>query len=235
MSEQNPKVLMETSMGNITIELFKEKAPISVRNFLSYVADGYYDGLIFHRVINGFMIQGGGMDADMQPKKTKFAIKNEANNGLKNTRGTLAMARTAVVDSATSQFFINVVDNAFLDHSAPTPQGYGYAVFGWVADGMDVVEKIEKVKTVWRRGMQNVPEYAVRITTPVYELDGTLEWAGRFEFSVIMVEGSRDFVPLYNSNLTAILIPALKIESSAMLFNRRHVDLLGLKSQQIPD
>src|ERR1700741_560469 len=103
---KNPQVLMETSMGNVKIELFQDKAPISVRNFLSYVKDQYYDGLIFHRVINSFMIQGGGLNENMEPKKTKFAIKNEANNGLKNTRGTLAMARTAVVDRATSQFFI---------------------------------------------------------------------------------------------------------------------------------
>jgi peptidyl-prolyl cis-trans isomerase B (cyclophilin B) len=142
MSEQNPRVLLETSMGNITIELFKEKAPISVRNFLSYVNEGFYDGLIFHRVINGFMIQGGGMDEQMQPKKTKFAIKNEATNGLKNTRGTLAMARTGVVDSATSQFFINVVDNAFLDNRGKTPDLFGYAVFGQVTEGMDVVDKL---------------------------------------------------------------------------------------------
>ena len=118
--EKNPQVVIETSMGNITIELFKDKAPISVRNFLSYVKDGYYDGLVFHRVIKNFMIQGGGMDESMQPKKTKFAIKNEAANGLSNMRGTLAMARTNVIDSATSQFFINVVDNKFLDYKGKT-------------------------------------------------------------------------------------------------------------------
>ena len=145
--EKNPCVLMETSMGNVTIELFKDKAPISVRNFLSYVKEGYYDGLVFHRVIKNFMIQGGGMDVDMQQKKTKFAIKNEATNGLSNKRGTLAMARTAVVDSATSQFFINVVDNAFLDNRGKTPDLFGYAVFGQVTEGMDVVDAIGKVKT----------------------------------------------------------------------------------------
>ena len=112
----NPQVLLETSKGNITFELFQEKAPISVRNFLSYVKDGYYDGLIFHRVIKSFMVQGGGMDENLEQKKTKFAIKNEAANKLSNKRGTVAMARTAVVDSATSQFFINVVDNPFLDN-----------------------------------------------------------------------------------------------------------------------
>ena len=155
--EQNPQVLVETSMGNIKIELFKAKAPISVRNFLSYVKDGFYDGLVFHRVIAGFMIQGGGMDADMQQKKTKFAIKNEATNGLSNKRGTLAMARTAVVDSATSQFFINLVDNTFLDNSGKTPDKFGYAVFGQVVEGMGVVDAIAKVKTGNKAGHSDVP------------------------------------------------------------------------------
>ena len=163
-AEQNPKVLMETSKGNITIELFKEKAPISVRNFLTYVNEGYYDGLIFHRVINGFMVQGGGMDENMQPKKTKFAIKNEAANGLKNLHGTLAMARTSVVDSATSQFFINLADNAFLDYKGKRPEEYGYAVFGQVVDGMDVVDAIKVVKTGNRAGHADVPVEAVFIT-----------------------------------------------------------------------
>ncbi|HTG81018.1 MAG TPA: peptidylprolyl isomerase [Geobacteraceae bacterium] len=163
--EKNPQVLMETSMGNITIELFKEKAPISVRNFLSYVKEGFYDGLIFHRVIGNFMIQGGGMDENMQQKKTKFAIKNEAGNGLKNTRGTLAMARTAVVDSATSQFFVNVVDNAFLDHRGKTPDMFGYAVFGQVIDGMEVVDAIRQVKTGNRAGHGDVPLEPVFITS----------------------------------------------------------------------
>jgi len=155
--EKNPRVVMETSMGQVTIELFKDKAPISVRNFLTYVKDSYYDGLIFHRVIKNFMVQGGGLDADMTPKKTKFAIKNEAHNGLKNTRGTLAMARTSVVDSATSQFFINVVDNAFLDHSGKTPDRYGYAVFGQVVEGMEVVDAMREVKTGNKNGHQDVP------------------------------------------------------------------------------
>lgn len=157
MAEKNPTVLMETSMGNIKIELFKDKAPISVRNFLSYVADGYYDGLIFHRVIKNFMVQGGGLDENMQPKKTKFAIKNEAANGLSNKRGTLAMARTAVVDSATSQFFINVVDNAFLDYKGKTPDLFGYAVFGQVIEGMDVVDAIKDVKAGSKGGHSDVP------------------------------------------------------------------------------
>lgn len=155
--EKNPQVLMETSMGNVKIELFKDKAPISVRNFLSYVKDNYYDGLIFHRVIKDFMVQGGGLDENMNQKKTKFAIKNEATNGLKNVRGTLAMARTAVVDSATSQFFINVVDNAFLDHSGKTPERFGYAVFGQVVEGMDVVDAIRAVKTGGKAGHSDVP------------------------------------------------------------------------------
>jgi cyclophilin family peptidyl-prolyl cis-trans isomerase len=155
--EKNPQVLMETSMGNVKIELFKDKAPISVRNFLSYVKDGYYDGLVFHRVISNFMVQGGGMDENLQPKKTKFAIKNEANNGVKNTRGTLAMARTGVVDSATSQFFINVVDNAFLDYRGKTPELFGYAVFGQVLEGLEAVDAIRQVKTGSKAGQGDVP------------------------------------------------------------------------------
>uniref|UniRef100_C6E2L4 Peptidyl-prolyl cis-trans isomerase n=1 Tax=Geobacter sp. (strain M21) TaxID=443144 RepID=C6E2L4_GEOSM len=163
--EKNPVVLMETSMGNVKIELLKDKAPISVRNFLSYVKDAYYDGTIFHRVIKNFMVQGGGLDADMQPKKTKFAIKNEATNGLKNVRGTLAMARTSVVDSATSQFFVNVVDNAFLDHSGKTPDRFGYAVFAQVIEGMDVVDAIREVKTGNKAGHQDVPVEPVFINS----------------------------------------------------------------------
>jgi peptidyl-prolyl cis-trans isomerase B (cyclophilin B) len=164
-AEKNPQVLMETSMGSIKIELFKEKAPITVRNFLSYVKEGFYDGLIFHRVISTFMVQGGGMDADMQSKKTKFAIKNEAANGHSNNRGTLAMARTSVVDSATAQFFINVADNAFLDHRGKTPDLFGYAVFGQVVDGMDVVDAIKAVKTGSKGGHSDVPLEPVLITS----------------------------------------------------------------------
>ena len=145
-------------MGDITIELFKEKAPISVENFLSYVKEGFYNGLIFHRVIKDFMIQGGGYTAQMQEKETKAPIKNEAGNGLKNKRGTIAYARTPVINSATSQFFINHVDNVFLDHKSNNPQEFGYAVFGKVVDGMDVVDKIAKVKVhSLPNGMQNVP------------------------------------------------------------------------------
>ena len=163
--EKNPQVVMETSMGTVKIELFKDKAPISTRNFLSYVKEAYYDGTIFHRVIPHFMVQGGGMDVDMQPKKTKFAIKNEATNGLKNTRGTLAMARTSVVDSATSQFFINVVDNAFLDHTGKTPDRFGYAVFAQVIDGMEVMDAIREVKTGNKGGHQDVPVEPVFINS----------------------------------------------------------------------
>lgn len=163
--EANPKVSMETSMGNITVELFRDKAPITVRNFLSYVKDGYYDGLTFHRVIPNFMIQGGGLDENMQPKKTKFAIKNEAANGLTNKRGTLAMARTAQVDSATSQFFINVVDNGSLDHKGTRNDLYGYAVFGQVVEGMDVVDAIKGVKTGSKAGHSDVPVEPVFITS----------------------------------------------------------------------
>lgn len=142
----NPQVVLETSMGNITIELYEDKAPITVKNFLDYTADKHYDGTVFHRVIDGFMIHGGGMDQSGQQKKTKPPIKNEATNGLKNERGTIAMARTGVVDSATSQFFINHKDNPMLDHRSPDQRGFGYCVFGKVVDGMDVVDKIAKVK-----------------------------------------------------------------------------------------
>ena len=137
-----PYVELETTMGNIVIELNQEKAPNTVANFLEYVKSGHYDGTIFHRVISGFMVQGGGFDAGYVQKATRAPVENEAANGLKNTRGTIAMARTNAPHSATSQFFINTVDNAFLDYKAPTPQGYGYTVFGKVISGMDVVDKI---------------------------------------------------------------------------------------------
>ena len=157
------KATIETSMGSITVELDDEKAPITVKNFLDYAASGHYDGTIFHRVIDGFMIQGGGFTKAMDQKPTKAPIKNEAANGLTNKRGTIAMARTMVVDSATSQFFINLVDNDFLNFRAPTPQYYGYAVFGKVTDGMDVVDRIAKVKTGFAGPHQNVPEEPVVI------------------------------------------------------------------------
>jgi cyclophilin family peptidyl-prolyl cis-trans isomerase len=160
---KNPVVLMSTSMGDIKIELYKDKAPVTVENFLGYVKDKFFDGTIFHRVIAGFMIQGGGFTPDMNQKATKAAIKNEAGNGLKNEVGTIAMARTNVVDSATAQFFINVKDNAFLDHRNQTPQGFGYAVFGKVIEGLDVVRKIENVKTGNSKGFSDVPVEAVVI------------------------------------------------------------------------
>ena len=151
------KAILETSKGTITLELDSDKAPITVANFVKYAKKGHYDGTIFHRVIDGFMIQGGGMTKDMNEKDTDDPIKNEAMNGLKNLRGTIAMARTMVVDSATSQFFINLVDNDFLDFTAPTRSGFGYAVFGKVTDGMDVVDAIAKVPTGNAGPYQNVP------------------------------------------------------------------------------
>ncbi len=153
----NPVVLMKTSMGDVKIELDKAKAPVTVDNFIAYVNDKFYDGTIFHRVIPAFMIQGGGFDKDMTQKKTKPPIKNEAGNGLKNVNGTIAMARTSDPNSATAQFFINTKDNPFLDHKNDTPQGMGYAVFGKVVDGMDVVKKIEQVQTTTRTPYENVP------------------------------------------------------------------------------
>jgi cyclophilin family peptidyl-prolyl cis-trans isomerase len=160
---QNPVVVMETSYGTIEIELFADKAPISTENFLKYVDDGFFSGTIFHRVIADFMIQGGGFTEDMNQKKTRDSIKNEATNGLKNERGTLAMARTMVVDSATAQFFINVKDNPFLNNRGTDMQSYGYAVFGKVVSGMDIVDKIRAVKTGSKKGMDDVPETAVLI------------------------------------------------------------------------
>jgi cyclophilin family peptidyl-prolyl cis-trans isomerase len=157
------KATIETSMGTITLELDADKAPETVANFAKYAKDGHYDGTIFHRVIDGFMIQGGGFTKDMNQKETRAPIRNEAMNGLKNRRGTIAMARTMVVDSATSQFFINLVDNEFLDFQNPTPQGFGYAVFGKVTDGLSVVDAIGKVKTGFAGPHQNVPETAVVI------------------------------------------------------------------------
>ncbi len=142
-----PRIEMKTSAGTIIIDLDENAAPQTVKNFLDYAAEGFYDGTIFHRVIKGFMIQGGGYDASENSKFTKSPITNEATNGLKNLKGTIAMARTPEVNSATSQFFINLVDNSFLDHRDMTPRGFGYAVFGKVIEGMDVVEKIGRQKT----------------------------------------------------------------------------------------
>ncbi len=145
-------VIIKTNKGEITVELDAEKAPGTVKNFLNYVDEGFYDGTIFHRVIAGFMVQGGGFDASYKQKPAKAPIKNEATNGLRNSTGTVAMARTSVVDSATAQFFINVVDNTFLNHKSTTPREYGYAVFGKVSDGMDVVKAIETTPTKNRGG-----------------------------------------------------------------------------------
>jgi peptidyl-prolyl cis-trans isomerase A (cyclophilin A) len=156
-----PVVLVETSMGNIKVQLDRQNAPITVQNFLDYVKAGFYKGTIFHRVIPGFMIQGGGFTADMQEKRTNAPIKNEAGNGLKNDRGTIAMARMSNPDSATSQFFINVVNNVGLNR--PMPDGFGYAVFGKVISGMDMVDKIAGVKTGMKMGMGDVPETPVVI------------------------------------------------------------------------
>jgi len=147
-------VRFETSHGTFTVELFPEKAPVSVENFLKYVDDGHFDGTIFHRIIPGFVIQGGGLTADFANKKTRAPISNEANNGVKNTRGSLSMARTNEVNSATSQFFVNLADNAFLDHG---PRDYGYAVFGRISDGMDVIDQIARVRTGTRKGYQDAP------------------------------------------------------------------------------
>lgn len=150
-------ITLQTNHGNIAIELDFEKTPKTAENFLSYAKKGFYDGTIFHRVINNFMIQGGGFDINMQQKTTNGTIQNEANKGLANKRGTLAMARTSQPHSATAQFFINVVDNDFLNFTSETPDGWGYCVFGKVIEGMEVVDKIKKVATTTRSGHQNVP------------------------------------------------------------------------------
>lgn len=150
-------ITLKTNHGDIKLELDFAKAPISANNFVNYAKSGFYNGTIFHRVIKNFMIQGGGMDADLNKKATQKAINNEAKNGLTNARGTVAMARTSDPHSATSQFFINVVDNKFLDHTSESQNGWGYCVFGKVVDGMEVVDKIKAVKTTSREGHQDVP------------------------------------------------------------------------------
>ncbi len=159
----NPVVLINTSMGNIKVELFQKEAPITVKNFLDYVNEDFYNGTIFHRVISGFMIQGGGFIPDMTQKPTKEPIKNEATNKISNSAGTIAMARTQIVDSATSQFYINLVDNLQLDHKNETMRGYGYCVFGKVIEGMDVVEKIGGVPTTSKGHYRDVPVTPVLI------------------------------------------------------------------------
>ena len=151
------KVRMQTNHGDIVLELDEEKAPETVANFMDYVREGFFDGTLFHRVINGFMIQGGGFEPGMQQKPTRPPIKNEADNGLKNEVGAIAMARTPDPHSASSQFFINVNDNTFLNHQSPTPQGWGYAVFGRVVEGMDTVNAIKEVDTTTRAGHGDVP------------------------------------------------------------------------------
>lgn len=162
-SEKNPVVLIKTNMGDIKLELFENKAPITVKNFLQYAQDGHYNNTIFHRVIDGFMVQGGGFTSELKQKPTRTAITNEAENGLKNKRGTVAMARTNDVNSATSQFFINVADNSFLDNRGKTPREFGYCVFGKVLEGMDVVDKIKDAKTWTRDHHENVPVETIEI------------------------------------------------------------------------
>ena len=155
----NPRVVIETTAGDITVELFRQDARVTVVNFLTYVQDGFYTGTLFHRVIRGFMIQGGGYDADLQPKTAglRGGILNEATNGLRNRRGTVAMARTGDPNSARAQFFINTVDNRSLDHRDRSARGFGYAVFGEVVDGMDIVDRIERTRTHSRNGLDDVP------------------------------------------------------------------------------
>ena len=160
-----PRVVLETNHGNIILELYPDKAPQSVGNFLAYVDEGYYSGTIFHRVIDGFMIQGGGFTDDMTQKSTKNGVPNEADNGLENSRGTVAMARTTDPHSATSQFFINLADNAPLDHTDKTPRGWGYTVFGKVVEGMDVVDAIAKAPTGTVGPFRDVPSETVVIVS----------------------------------------------------------------------
>lgn len=159
----NPVAVISTSLGDITVELFKDKAPVSVENFLGYVSDHFYEGTIFHRVVKNFMIQGGGYTPQFVEKATRDPIQNEANNGLRNLRGTLAMARRSSLRSATSQFYINVADNRDLDHTGFTPRDFGYAVFGRVLSGMDVVDRIASVATHTAADMDDVPVEAVMI------------------------------------------------------------------------
>ena len=159
----NPHVLLETSEGDMLVELFSDQAPVTVENFLAYVDEGFYDGTIFHRVIRNFMIQGGGFDGSMKKKETREPIANEAGNGLSNAKGTIAMARTPDPHSATAQFFINAVDNPGLDFSAATEEGFGYCVFGRVAEGLDVLKKINWKVTTTRAGMADVPKDKIEI------------------------------------------------------------------------
>jgi peptidyl-prolyl cis-trans isomerase B (cyclophilin B) len=206
--ERHPQVVMETSLGKIRLELFADKAPLSVKNFLQYADDKFYDGLVFHRVIADFMIQAGGLGEDLKEKPGRAPIANEAGNGLSNARGTLAMARTSVPDSATSQFFINVKDNSNLDR-AKSPDKVGYAVFGKVLDGMDVIDKIRLVKTGARGGHQDVPLEPVVIRTLRRATELTLALGGPFAPGrPITVTAQVDF-PSAGQALTLVLPPGL--------------------------
>ena len=169
VAQEAPRVRLETTMGNIVLALDAQRAPQTVENFLAYVNSGFYDGTIFHRVIGNFMIQGGGYTADMSRKETRSPVKNEADNGLKNSRGSIAMARTQDPHSASAQFFINVEDNAALDHTAPNGRGWGYAVFGHVVEGMDVVDEIRAQATGVKSGFRDVPKKTITITHAVVE------------------------------------------------------------------
>lgn len=162
-AEQAPRVKLTTSMGEVVLEMAPDKSPASVDNFLAYVRAGFYDGTLFHRVIDGFMIQGGGFSEDFSKRSTRDPVRNEADNGLRNVKGTVAMARTSDPHSATAQFFINLADNAFLDHRSPDPQGWGYTVFGRVVEGMDVVNRIGSVATGIRGSFSDVPLQPVMI------------------------------------------------------------------------
>lgn len=168
-------IVLKTNFGDIKLQLDYDKAPATSRNFETYVREGFYDGLIFHRVISNFMIQGGGFEPGMKPRKPRAPIRNEANNGLSNMTGSVAMARTMDPHSASAQFFINVQDNGFLDHTAETPEGWGYAVFGRVVEGMDVVERIRTVATTSRAGHQDVPQEDVLIEKATVTDDGEAE------------------------------------------------------------
>lgn len=173
--QKNVQIIIDTNLGTFTAELYPAKAPATVSNMLAYIEAKFYDQTVFHRVIDGFMIQGGGFTRDMIQKKTNPPIKNEADNGLKNERGTLAMARTMIVDSASSQFFVNLVNNAYLDFKNKSDQGWGYCVFGKVIDGMDVVDKIAKVKTDFSGRFQNVPVEPVMINSIRLKKDAVSE------------------------------------------------------------
>jgi cyclophilin family peptidyl-prolyl cis-trans isomerase len=207
--DRHPQVIMETSLGKVRLELFADKAPRSVKNFLQYVDDKFYDDLVFHRVIGNFMIQGGGLGADLKEKPGRAPIVNEAGNGLSNSRGTLAMARTTEPNSATSQFYINLKDNSFLDR-AKSADKVGYAVFGRVIDGMDVIDKISRVKTGPRGVHQDVPLEPVVIRSVRRANEMTLTVAGSLApGKVITITAQMDF-PGPGQTLTLVLPPGLK-------------------------